>query len=380
MTAVRLPRGPTRMRNAILVGLWAFVALTAVLFPGPAMLVLGAALLAYLIEPLVRVVLRARVRGRALPRWAAVLVVYGIVLGAIYAGLAALAPRVYEEALRLAQSARAEIQAFDQARIEAWLGPYLPEGVDIKAALTRELAATAGQLHEVALGTLGWLQQAALRAVGWLFGFVLLLVVTAMISADVERVKGFVFALVPMESREDFDRILARIDRALGGVVRGQFIIVCINGALTFLGLWLLDVRYAVVLSLVAAVLMLVPIFGTIVSSVPIVAIALTDSFPKALGVLAWILGIHALEAYLLNPRILGHAARVHPVLVIFALLAGERTYGFVGALLAVPAASVLVAVFKFFHRRALELSGEKLPEGPEEREEREALERRAAP
>jgi predicted PurR-regulated permease PerM len=236
-----------------------------------------------------------------------------------------------------------------------------------------------GQVHDLLLGALGWLQRAALRTVGWVFGFVVLLVVTAMISADVERVKGFIFTLVPMESREDFDRLVARIDRALTGVVRGQFIIVCINGMLTFIGLTLFDVRYAVVLSLVAAVLMLVPIFGTIFSSVPILAIALSDGFPKALAVLAWILGIHALEAYLLNPRILGHAARVHPVLVIFALVAGEQAGGFVGALIAVPAASVLVAIFKFLHRKALELGGEQLPEGPEERDEREAAQRRAA-
>jgi predicted PurR-regulated permease PerM len=68
---------------------------------------------------------------------------------------------------------------------------------------------------------------------------------------------------------------------------------------------------------------------------------------------LLWIIGIHLLEAYFLNPKIMGSAARIHPIVVVLALLAGERTYGLIGALLAVPVAAMAVACFDFVRQRA---------------------------
>ena len=70
----------------------------------------------------------------------------------------------------------------------------------------------------------------------------------------------------------------------------------------------------------------LVPIFGSILSSVPIVAIALTQSLGVAVEVLLWIVGIHQLEANFLNPKIIGDQAHIHPVLVVFSLL-GRRAF-----------------------------------------------------
>jgi predicted PurR-regulated permease PerM len=67
---------------------------------------------------------------------------------------------------------------------------------------------------------------------------------------------------------------------------------------------------------------------------------------------LAWIILIHLLEANLLNPKIMGNAAKIHPVLVVFALIAGEHSYGLVGALFAVPVASIIQTIFVYYRRR----------------------------
>jgi predicted PurR-regulated permease PerM len=102
----------------------------------------------------------------------------------------------------------------------------------------------------------------------------------------------------------------------------------------------------------------LIPIFGSILSSVPIVAIALISSgsfdIRQGLLVLVWICGIHLLEANFLNPKIMGDAAKIHPVLVVFALIAGEHGYGLVGALFAVPVASIIQTIFSYYRRRRL--------------------------
>ena len=190
-----------------------------------------------------------------------------------------------------------------------------------------------------------------------IFFFVLLFMLTAFISMDAPRIVRFTESLVPATWRPDLRRLLHGIDAGLAGVVRGQLTIMLVNGVLTLVGLLVLRIPFAFALSALATLLYVVPIFGTILSSIPIVLLATTaGGLSKGLLALGWILVIHALEAYVLNPKIMGDAARIHPVLIVLALVIGERSLGIVGALLAVPLASVVVAVFRFLQRKLAEL------------------------
>lgn len=191
--------------------------------------------------------------------------------------------------------------------------------------------------------------------IGGIFSFFLTLMISAYLLVTEERVLGFFRGLVRPESRDAFDALLRRLDRGLSGVVRGQLIICMVNGSLSAVGFALADLKYWPTLALVATVFSLVPIFGTIMSSVPAVAVGLTQSFGTGVFVLLWIIGIHQIEANLLNPKIMGDAAKIHPVLVVFSLLAGEHFFGIVGALLAVPAMSVAQSLFLHFRRYALD-------------------------
>lgn len=192
--------------------------------------------------------------------------------------------------------------------------------------------------------------------VGGIARLVLVLMVAAFILIDLQRVRAFIRSLVPQAYREDYDVIARGIDRGLSGVIRGQLIICLINGVLTYIGLLLFKVKYALLLAGVASVMSLVPIFGSVLSSIPIVAIGLVSSgnfdLVQGLYVLMWIIFIHLIEANYLNPKIMGDSARIHPVLVVFALIAGEHTYGFVGALFAVPVASIIQTFFVYFRRK----------------------------
>jgi len=186
---------------------------------------------------------------------------------------------------------------------------------------------------------------------------ILLFMLTAFISKDGPRILGFFETLVPAAWRPDLQRLVRGIDAGLSGVVRGQLTIMLVNGTLTLIGLLILKVPFAFALAFLATILYVVPIFGTILSSIPIVLLALTGGgLSKGLLALGWILVIHALETYVLNPKIMGDASKIHPVLIVLALVVGERSSGIVGALLAVPVASVVVAVFRFLHRKLAEL------------------------
>lgn len=192
----------------------------------------------------------------------------------------------------------------------------------------------------------------------FLTGFTITLMLAAFILVNPERVMGFVRALIPIPHRRTYDEITRLLDVGLAGVIRGQLLICLVNGVLTYIGLLIFGIKYSLLLAMIAAAFSLVPIFGTIISSIPIVLIALVSneegiSFGPPLLMLAWIAGIHLLEANVFNPKIIGDSAHMHPVVVIFALLAGEHMYGLTGALLAAPVASMLQTLFLFVFRRS---------------------------
>lgn len=384
----------------MLTGLWVAVAVGVLAVREVLLPFAVAGLLAYVLHPAVTW-LNQRPLGKArIPRWVATLMMYGLLLGTGWALVAVFVPQIREEVAGFSRNIRASSRDADTV-LEDWVAeanavlarwgapltvtwedaaepagpqpdPRTPAQVQAGRApngrlnLRAELLRAARNLEEVAASLVGQVAQQAQGVVGALVGFVfkffLVLMLAAFILSDVQRIRATVLSLVPAARRDTLDRLLDNMDTGLSGVVRGQLTICAVNAALTLVGLLLIQVKFAFLLALLAGLFSLIPIFGSIVSSIPIVAIALTDSFQKALFGLLWIVGIHALEANLLNPKIMGDAAKIHPVLVVMVLVAGEHFYGFTGALFAVPVLSVLLTLFKWVHARAIRLDAEALP------------------
>jgi predicted PurR-regulated permease PerM len=397
-------------RRRVLLGVTAAVAVCVVVVAHEVMLpFVLAVVIAYVLTPLVAAVERRRV-----PRAAAVLLVYGVVLGTIGAFARGVAPRMGSELMGL----RSELPALAREARDKWvpavterlrsagLLPTEPESppVDDGDAATGAGPASAFVARPQADGSIaidvgagvavttthrGWLiepvrekkdepfdpNRAIADAVGKSFAYaqqnslevaravrdlvagvsrvIFVFFITLMLAAYMmltrERIVAFFRSLVREPGRASFDALVARIDEGLSGVVRGQLVICGINGVLSAIGFAIVGLKYWPVMAVLAAVFSLVPIFGSIASAVPAVAIGLTQGFGTALFVLAWIVGIHQLEANVLNPKIMGDAAKIHPVLVIFALLVGEHFFHATGALLAVPTMSIAQSVFLHF-------------------------------
>ncbi len=338
-----------------------------------------AALAAYVINPVITTLSRRRIRGRPVPRWAAVLAVYAVIAALLWLFSVSVIPQIYREAVRGLTQLHDFIRGLTPERIEAWsrdidafLRQYgipvevVPSGedsgrvsVDLAAAFADAIQnlSSAAQKH---LGDVLGLSRALLiGTVQSIFFVVLLLMITAFVSVDAPRILTYGESLVPRAWRGDWRTMVAGIDAGLSGVVRGQITIMAINGALTLVGLLVLRIPFPFALAALATVLYVVPIFGTFLSSIPIVLLALTQGLSRGLLALGWILGIHALESYVLNPKIMGHASRIHPVLIVLVLVVGEHYAGIVGALLAVPVAAVVFSIFKFLHRKAEEMDAE---------------------
>jgi predicted PurR-regulated permease PerM len=349
-------------------------------------------------------------RRARLPRSLAIISVYAVTLGTLYAAIAGIAPRLFSETQGLAHEAPAmarrlvaewapviERRAHDlfpgvgeaepepaggAAAFRVEKGPdgsmsvELGAGVDIvqegpkvwrvrparrrtesfsiAAIMSEALADTAGYVRRNAFEVVRIGQVVVAQVTRSIFLMFMTLMVAAYLMYTREQILDFFRSLPPPRARLGFDRFLFRVDRGLAGVVRGQLIIMVVNGLLSAVGFWLFGLKYWPLLALVAAVMSIVPIFGSILSSVPVVMVGLTQNFWTALWVLLWILGIHQVEANLLNPKIIGVAAKIHPVLVIFSLLVGEHFFGLWGALLAVPTLSVLQSLFNHFRFESL--------------------------
>ena len=183
--------------------------------------------------------------------------------------------------------------------------------------------------------------------------------VAAFILVDLARIRLSCARSCPCSIRSTTTGSSRGIDRGLSGVIRGQLVICLINGALTYVGLMLFRVKYPLLLAAARVDdeprpdLRLDPVVGADrrhrAGRRPGTSTSSAGSM-----VLAWIIGIHQVEANFLNPKIMGGAAKIHPVLVVFALIAGEHSYGLVGALFAVPVASIIQTMFNYFRRRRL--------------------------
>lgn len=381
MTPEPLPS--TRSRLGLYAGLWLVLALVVVAFWSTIGPFAMAALIAYIIEPLVAFLAKRPLpRGRRLPRWGALLLVYAAFFLLAYLFLTALVPQLYREGVKISRDVVEYANTLTPERlqrtaqsIEEW---FSARGVPVSLSQR----ALAGADNDLASGMLGFSVDLEKLVRDWalgltssvqgnlsgivqfsrhlatgvftaIFGLFLILMIAAFISVDAQHIRPYFRSLVPPEWRPGARELLGRIDRSMSGIVRGQITIALVNGVLTFAGLLIFGVKFAFLLATVATMFSVIPIFGTFISSVPILVVALTHSWRSAFGMLLWILGIHALEAYVLNPKIMGSAAKIHPVVVAFALLAGERTGGLLGALFALPICAVGMAAFEYAREKA---------------------------
>lgn len=383
MQTAPVPIQSAQKRLVILLILWAAALAVLIAFRSVVLPFAGAALIAYLVAPLVDRISGLRVGKRAIPRWVAIISIYAGFFLVVYLAFIALVPQLYREVARVSKDAA---QTFTPSKIQeisrnadAWLQARgIPvelshralEGAEADDAndsttngyglrldlelVIREGVAKGTQLIKENLGDIVTFSRNVIAALlAGIFMLFFILMVAAFISIDWTTIRGYVRTMVPPEYTDDAQYLLHKIDRSLAGVVRGQVAICIVNGILTLIGLVIFGVKFAFLLATVAMILSLIPIFGSILSSVPIVLIGLSQSFRTGVAALLWIIGIHALEAYFLNPKIMGTAARIHPVVVAFVLIAGERTFGLVGALFAVPVAAIFVALFDYARVKA---------------------------
>ncbi|MBI2017454.1 AI-2E family transporter [Candidatus Daviesbacteria bacterium] len=177
-----------------------------------------------------------------------------------------------------------------------------------------------------------------------LLTIIFLLVITFYLLLEKDSLEKRIASFF-VKREEKTRKLLVQIEDKLGAWLRGQLFLSLIIGLLSYIGLLVLNIPYALPLSLLAAVFEIIPVIGPIVSAIPAVLIALTISPILALGVVAMYFIIQQLENHLIVPQVMQRAVGLNPLVVILAIAIGSRILGFAGALLAVPLAVVLQIV-----------------------------------
>lgn len=170
---------------------------------------------------------------------------------------------------------------------------------------------------------------------------IFLLVLTFYLMLEREKLENRSASL--FVGREERIRgLIVQIEEKLGSWFRGQLFLSLIIGILTYVGLLILGIPYALPLAVVAGVLEVIPVIGPIISAIPSVLIALTVSPVLSVGVTAMYFVIQQLENHLIVPQVMKRAVGLNPLVVILAIAIGSRLLGLAGALLAVPIAVVI--------------------------------------
>jgi predicted PurR-regulated permease PerM len=324
-----------------------------------------AALLALLLDPLVRALQRVR-----LPRGLSVAVVYLLFAAALGLVILAVATAVVSQTKTAATrfndyfthphgTAGQTSADRDVDRFQRWLDTHHLKSVKVQQRghkLVRQIRQRDVGKYTNKIVT--FVEGAAISIGKTLFSVVLLIVVSIYMLLDMQRLGRAIDRRFPPRPGEE--PLLRSLEHALASYVRGQAALSLIIGTSAGVGLWILAAvgllphaqQYALLFGAWVAVTEIIPYLGPWLGAIPPFAYALVVHPVSALWVALLFLGIHQIEGHVVVPNVMGNALRLHPLLVIFGLGAGAELYGLPGALVALPLLAVARALWEFFADR----------------------------
>ncbi len=337
----------TRVILRILLILLAFVALLWVIYrlTGVLLLIVLSIFFSYLVAPLVDLVQRPMNIGgrvRVIPRGLAIVIVYivlftgiGLVIYLLIPQLSAQFPEFRQQAVVYFQKIRSSTESLNQYFRQR----RMPEG--------------AAQYVDSLLGRGGDLVTAAVeRVVGWII-FVPWLILIPILSffflKDADAFRRSVLAMLPRgRIRWRGDEFFSDVNNTLAAYIRAQLTACLLVGILCTIGFWALGLPSPLVLGLIAAFFEFVPLVGPLSIAILAALLGLLHSgWGAALMVLLFLGVLRVVQDYVIYPRIIGTGIHLHPLAVIFAILAGAEIAGVAGIFLAIPVIAVLTVTYR---------------------------------
>jgi predicted PurR-regulated permease PerM len=303
----------------VLLLLWFLFAIRDIL-----LLLLISVIISSAIDPLADYLQKKRI-----PRGLSVLLVYTIFIGFIGLIVYLLVPPITEQFRQISESNFYEsfvskIGVYKDNLNQSGLGRTIAENVQSWAGNISNTLSTT--LLHTASGVFTGLISA-----------LTVLVISFYLTAEENGMKNFVKNLVPFKHQAYTLNLVTKVQRKMGSWVLGQVILSVVIFGVTYLGLSILKVEYALVLALIAGLLEIIPLIGPIIAAVPAVFFAFLQNPPLALAVIVLYIVIQQLENQVIVPVVMSKSVGLNPVVVIIGVLVGASLGGVLGAIIAIP-------------------------------------------
>ncbi|MCA9649860.1 MAG: AI-2E family transporter [Myxococcales bacterium] len=368
---------PTKARSRIfprwMVALFAILAVGWLLYllRGALTPVFFAFLIAYMLDPVID---RFEARGHS--RAVGIAVMLTVVLGGLALFMALVLPGAVRDLVAFVRELPGMLREL-LGTVEPWLnemGISVPHDVD--EAITQFQVDVGDLAKQAALplsAMAGWLLGETISVMGALAGMLLVPVFAAYLLIDFDRITAGVRDLIPPRYRDDVVEIARDVDGILGEFIRGQLIVMLILAVLYAVTYSLLGVRLAILIGVTAGLLSFIPYVGGGMALILGVVMALIygDGWGQLVGVIIAYTIIQVLEGFVITPKVVGDKVGLSAVWVLFALMVGGEVFGFMGILLALPAAAVIkifvVRGLSWYRASALFLGDDEGQEGEDE-------------
>jgi len=290
--------------------------------------------LAYLLNPPV-----CYLEGKGIKRVWAIILVYFILFSIIIIGGSKLIPLLIRElesfGAELPQMAAKVEDLIHMAQIQ-YQNSALP--YSMRVALDDSLIRVENDVQQF----VAVVAQGIIHTISHSIGLAISPVLAFYLLHDWYQIKDQLLLLLPGRWRAEIILVFKDINKVLSGVIRGQLTVALIVGVLVSCGLYVLSLKYALIIGILAGMLDIIPYFGAIIGATPAVTLALLYSPWLALKVVILFIVVHQLEGTIIQPKILGENVGLHPLSVIFFVFIGGELGGLLGMVLGVPIAAIV--------------------------------------
>ncbi|HSW35595.1 MAG TPA: AI-2E family transporter [Candidatus Limnocylindrales bacterium] len=304
-----------------------------------------AALFAYVLKPLVDFLEKRRI-----PRSLGILLIYAFLFSFfLVLGLITI-PNLMLQLQAIAEDIPEYTRHIRQLIIriqEDYQRIYIPDGV--RDVLDQNITALQNWLLRV----VELVSRRILAFFTQTFMIIVIPIFTYYMLRDAEGLKRSMFSVVPTHYREWVVTMGNEMDRTMGRYFRGLLVSCSLVAAITYAGLLIVGMEFALLLGIISGIATLIPYFGPFIGAVPAVLIALLTSPILALQVIVVIVVAQQIESQLITPQVIGRSIGLHPLSVILALVLGGTFFGLTGLIFVVP----LTAMLRIFIKHALELA-----------------------
>ena len=326
------------------IGFAAFVVLLWSLADAILPFVLGAAL-AYLTDPLAD-----RLERAGLSRVLATVVITAGSLGALVLALILIVPTLIEQVRNAIASAPSYVEW-----LRGMTATYMPSLSDQDSALRGAMENLRARAEGWSVSVLQGLWSGGLAVIDFAALVVITPVVAFYLLYDWDRMIAGIDATLPRQHRDTIHRLMGELDRVLAGFVRGQLIVCAILGAFYAVALSLIGLQFGLLIGAFAGLISFIPFVGSILGGLVSIGVAVVQFWdqPGMIAAVAVVFVVgQAVEGNFLTPKLVGGKIGLHPVWLMFALSAFGSLFGFVGLLVAVPAAAGIGVFGRFLIER----------------------------